>query len=423
MLSTPTIIITVILMVSTFALPRKHFLIPYILAACFIPTDQRILIMDLDFTVLRILVVVGVLRIWSRGELRVIKLNRFDKILLLWAFSGAIIYVARWVDMRALIYKCGVLFDVLGLYWLFRQNIRSWDNIVLTFWVLAVCSLILAPFVAYEMATGDNPFAVLGRAITVVRQGRYRCWASFPHSILLGLFWATLVPVFIALSKVRQWRYLFWAATAAAIFIVFASVSSTPLLTLAGTLCLFALFRYRCYSRQAVWGFCGLTFALHLVMKAPVWHLISRIEIISGSTGWHRYSLIDKAIRHFDEWAVLGTRSTTHWGWGMADVTNHYVLEAVRGGLISLILFIVLLAYAVRIPLRLSLQTLSPQQRWLAWGICVSVFGHCLSFLGVSYFGQIMMLLYLTFAIVAVIYEISSPDRNAGRHLSAVHLV
>lgn len=325
--------------------------------------------------------------------------------------------------MRALIYKCGVLFDVLGLYWLFRQNIRSWDNIVLTFRVLAVCSLILAPFVAYELATGDNPFAVLGRAITVVRQGRYRCWASFPHSILLGLFWATLVPVFIALSKARQWQYLSWAAAAVAIFIVFATVSSTPLLALAGTLCLFVLFRYRCYGRQAVLGFCLLIFALHLAMKAPVWHLISRVEVISGSTGWHRYNIVNQAIRRFSEWAVLGTRSTAHWGWGMADVTNHYVLEAVRGGLISLILFIVLLAYAVRIPARLSLQAVSRDQQWLAWGICVSVFGHCLSFLGVSYFGQIMMLLYLTFAIVAAIYEISNPDRKAGRHLSAVRLV
>jgi len=33
--------------------------------------------------------------------------------------------------------------------------------------------------------------------------------------------------------------------------------------------------------------------------------------------------------------------------------------------------------------------------------------GHCLSFIGVSYFGQIMMLLYLMFAIVGFVYEMS----------------
>ncbi len=74
-------------------------------------------------------------------------------------------------------------------------------------------------------------------------------------------------------------------------------------------------------------------------MEAPVWHLISRVSLASGSTSYFRYQLIDHFFRRFSEWAVVGTRSTAHWFWGAQDITNQYILEAVRGGLVTLICF------------------------------------------------------------------------------------
>ena len=157
MISTSTVIITVILAILTIALPRKYFLASYVLAACFVPADQRIIIMDLDFTCLRILIVAGALRIFVRGEQRVIKLNKFDKLLLAWALCGAAIYVLQWRDMRSVIYKCGALFDVIGMYWIFRQSIRSWVDIRLLLRAFAICAILLAPLVMLEKASGKNP--------------------------------------------------------------------------------------------------------------------------------------------------------------------------------------------------------------------------------------------------------------------------
>ena len=82
MISQATVIITFALVTLTFLVPRKYFLLPYIFAACFVLADQRIIIADLDFTVLRILVVAGFLRIILRGEQLRFKLNRFDKLVL-----------------------------------------------------------------------------------------------------------------------------------------------------------------------------------------------------------------------------------------------------------------------------------------------------------------------------------------------------
>ena len=408
-----TILITVLLATLLFVVPMKYFLLPFILCACFVPADQRVIIYDLDFTPLRMLILVGFLRTIARGERLTFKWNRFDKLVLVWAICGALIYIIQWASMRALIYKCGVLFDVIGLYWLFRININSWGDIKSATKIFAVCSLVLAVFVGLEWATRTNLFAILGRVGTVVREGRYRCQASFPHSIMLGLFWATLVPLFVGFARQDKSKLLFWSAAGASIFIVAATASSTPILTLLIVLVLLRGYKWRQYTASAGWGILVSLTALHIVMKAPVWHLISRISLVGGSTGWHRYILIDRAISHFGGWAFLGCRSTAHWGWGMSDVTNQYILEGVRGGFVTLVLFLVMIYIALRTLLRLSLQHQQPKQQFLAWCLFVAILGHCIAFFGVSYFGQIMVLWYMTLAVVSFLYN----DKKHGRRI------
>ncbi|MBN1806108.1 MAG: hypothetical protein JW837_12740 [Sedimentisphaerales bacterium] len=416
-----TLIITFILVILTLLVPRKYFLLPFILAACFVPADQRVIIFDLDFTPLRMLVLAGFLRTLLLSESLAFKLNNFDKMVLVWAICGAVIYVLQWANMKAFIYKCGVLFDVIGLYWLFRINMNSWDDIKLVTKIFAVCSLVLAVLVGLEWTTGKNPFVVLGRVGTVVREGRYRCQASFPHSIMLGLFWATLVSLFIGFARQKKDKLLFWLAVAACVFIVAATSSSTPILTLFIVLFLMFGYKWRQYTAPASCGLFALLIALHIVMKAPVWHLIARINIIGGSTGWHRFNLIDRAIKHFGEWAFLGCRSTEHWGWGLADVTNEYILEGIRGGLVTLFLFLVMIYMALRTLIRLSLR--KHKQQFLTWCLFVAFIGHCVSFFGVSYFGQITMWWYMLLAIVGFLNEINTHRNLAAKRQTTAEFI
>jgi hypothetical protein len=408
-----TLIIGVILAVAVFVVPRRYFLLPYIVAACLIPADQRIILMDLDFTPLRMLIAAGVLRIFVRGEIVSMRWNTFDKIFVVWLMCRCVVYVLLWGDMQAVINRAGVLFDAFGLYWLFRQNVRSWDDVRQAAKLFAFAAIVSAPLIAFEWSTGHNPFAALGHVSTEIRSGRYRCEGAFPHSIMLGLFWATLAPVFIGLAWADNRKTLYWMAAGATVFMVAATASSTPIAILIEILLLLALFSFRHYGRWIFYGLCALLVTLHIVMKAPVWHLIARVNIVGGSTGWHRFHLIDQAINHFDEWVILGTKDTAHWGWGLEDVTNQYILEGVRGGLISLILLVILLTMAVRTLGVYSLRPMPQKWQWFVWCLCVAMLGHCVSFIGVSYFGQIMMLLYLMFAIVALVYELSIPKAAA----------
>jgi len=256
-----------------------------------------------------------------------------------------------------------------------------------------------------EWATGMNPFIALGNVRTVFREGRYRCWASFPHSVMLGLFWATLVPLFIGLAMTGKNKLLYWSATAASIFIIMATASSTPLGVLLVVLFLLCGFRWRHRTRLAGLCLLGLLTALHIISNKPVWHLISRVNMLKGSTGWHRYYLIDRAIKYFDEWALMGCRATHHWGWGLQDITNQYILEGVFGGLLTLVLFLAMLYLALKVILNSCLGAKKHERQWLNWGLFVAIIGHCIAFFGVSYFGQINMLWYMMLAIVGFLAE------------------
>lgn len=400
MITAPTIVAAIVLSLLTLSVPKKYFLLPYIVAACFVPADQRIIVADLDFTVLRILVVMGALRIVCGREHEPLRFNSFDKLVILWVAVGAVIYVLQWRTFRAVIFKCGTLFDAIGMYWVFRKSVGTLADVKRIGRMLAVCSLVMVVLVAVEWATGQNPFAVMGRVGTAVREGEYRCQASFPHSIMLGLFWATVIPFFVGLWKTENRAWVYMVATVAAVLIVIATRSSTPLLTMLFVFGLLTGFRCRQHGRGVVWCVLGITVALHIMMRAPVWHLIARMNVVGGSTGWHRYHLINEAVKNFSEWAILGTRQTAHWHPALWDITNQYILEGVRGGIITLILFVILLIRAVAKVGAASLRQISRGHQWLLWGICVSVLGHCISFFGVSYFGQIVLLLYMTFAIV-----------------------
>lgn len=405
----PTAILLAVFAFILFIFPRKYFLAPFIFAACFIPADQRIIWWGLDFTILRILVVVGVLRLVLFSEQRKIKITKFDKVILAWVIANSLIYIIQWRYFGAVINRLGFAFDVIGIYWIFRQGIRSWDDVKFSIKMFAICMLILMPFTVYEANTGNNVFTFLGRVSTAWR-GENRAQASFPHSILMGLAMATLLPLFWSMKKISKKKFFYIAAMAATVIAIFMSNSSTPIGVLILVSLLYLLYKYRYKTSLGVKLSFALLILLHIYEKIKngygAWFIFTSpyLNFTGSSTGWHRFILIEGAVKHFKEWWLFGTRSTTHWGWGLADVTNHLVLEGVRGGLLGLVLFVSVLAIGFKTLSSYYQKNIEKEKIILCWGIFVSLIGHIAAFFGVSYFGQSYMFLYLTFAFIGFIY-------------------
>jgi len=155
---------------------------------------------------------------------------------------------------------------------------------------------------------------------------------------------------------------------------------------------------------------------LHTIMNKPVWHLMGRVDLTGGSTGYHRYVVFDAFMENFSKWYLLGERDPMSWGvWEMRDPTNQYVVEGLNGGLLTLTAFLLVVAFAFgNVGRAVTLLSRSIALQWISWCIGVAIFVHSVTFLGVSYFGQMIVMLYLEFSFASCVYVFAR--RNARRH-------
>ncbi len=147
------------------------------------------------------------------------------------------------------------------------------------------------------------------------------------------------------------WRIGFlrvWAVigVVCGLMIIVWCASSTPISSVVCGVLGACFFAARRHMRAVRWTVFGLLVVLHLVMQAPVWHLVARIDLVGGSTGWHRFNLINQFILRVNEWWLLGVKSVESWGVVLGDITNQYILEGVRGGSLALALFVALIIMA-----------------------------------------------------------------------------
>ena len=87
-----TVLILGIIMLSV---PRRWAVLPMMLIACLIPSAQRLVVFGLDFTLLRIMVVFGVLRLLVRGESTRFEWKSIDKVMVFYALSAIFVFTLQ----------------------------------------------------------------------------------------------------------------------------------------------------------------------------------------------------------------------------------------------------------------------------------------------------------------------------------------
>jgi hypothetical protein len=398
---------------------REYVVIPLLITAIYITLGQVIVIAGLHFTMLRIMILFGWVRIVVRGELSLGKLNAIDKCILFWVISSIVIYTIQRGTGEALVNQLGLAYNSLGLYFLFRFLIRDMGDIKRLLKVICVIIVPLTIAMSFEWMTGKNVFSVFGgvSAISIMREGWVRCQGSFTHPIIAGTFAATAIPMLAALwfqENIKRW--LPFEGVASVTLIVFLAHSSGPIITYLAIIVSFMFWPLRTHMRAVRWGMLFGLIILHLVMKAPIWFLIGRLSNEMGGDGWHRSELIDAAIQHLDEWWLIGTQYTIHWmpfsneiESGMADITNQYVFEGIKGGLGTLVLFIAIIALSFR-AVGLMLKAAKEQPfsiRIMIWSMGAALVGHVVSFLSVSYFDQILVFWYFLLAAISSLSNLS----------------
>jgi hypothetical protein len=274
--------------------------------------------------------------------------------------------------------------------------------------MLGYVAAFVAVIMAYEQVTGHNPYALLGGAnassyaTAMARDDRFRAMACFAHPLLAGTFGATLFPLFVLLwQKDNKNRKLALVGLVSSTVITGASNSSTPILAYGGGVLALCMWPIRDWMRVVRWSIVIALVSLHMVMKAPVWHLISRIDLSGGSSSYHRFMLVDQCIRHFGDWWLIGVKSTADWGWDMWDTSNQFAGTADNSGLLPLILFIAIFVYGFKYLGRARKVTRNRKKRFFLWALGAALFAHMVSYWGVSYFDQIIVPWYCLLAAIS----------------------
>src|ERR1700720_1892897 len=87
------------------ALPRHWALLPLLMAALYVPAGQELEIGPMHFTVIRLLVLAGFVRVISQGESLTGGLNFMDRLAILWAV---------WAVCSSIFPRPGVLLTPFG---------------------------------------------------------------------------------------------------------------------------------------------------------------------------------------------------------------------------------------------------------------------------------------------------------------------
>lgn len=394
--------------VAILCLPRKYVVVVLLLTIFTIPAGQVVVLAGIHFTVARILILVVLTRCLASGEWLppgwlADGYGSLDCAFTLWALVYLIGFSLLWMETQALIKALGQCLDCLGGYCVLRWLIRDKQDLHRVIKILGIISVVLGLCMVGEQVTHQNIFGLVGGipSVPASRDGGIRSQGVFEVYITAGVFGASLVPLFIYLWSDRKSRLIATLGLGGATVMTIASNSSTPLLAFAGGLVGLAFWPMRRHMRAFRWLF-GLTLVgLHIVMKAPVWALISHVDLTGSSSGYHRYMLVDNLIRHFSEWWLIGYKNYQEWGWDMWDLSNQYVACALTGGLATLATFILIISRSFSLLGKARrLVDGDGESEWLLWCLGAASLSHVVAYFGIAYFDQMQFAWYALLAMI-----------------------
>jgi len=400
-------------------LPRRLAPLPLLIGACYVTRGQGIDLGPFSFSVLRLLILFGFIRVIFKGERLSGLMSTLDWIMLMWSASAVVSSIFHKDPSAALIFRLGLIYDAAGVYFLIRIFCQSFDDLIILFRIIAILLLPVGLEMAYEKVAASNMFSFFGGIpeIPQMRHGRIRAQGPFAHPILAGTVGATCLPLMVGLWMRHRKEALI--GITACLAMVYTSSSSGPILSVMAGLGALFLWRYREHIRLFRWLFILGYIGLDIFMNAPAYFIFTRINVVSGSTGWHRARLIKSAIDHIHEWWLGGTDYTRHWmptgvSWSPdhTDITNYYLKMGVIGGLPLMFIFIALLWRAFRF-VGQTVQhgdSLSSEDRFIIWTLGASLFSIAATSLSVSFFDQSFLFLYLVLAAIGSMRNIWKTD-------------
>ena len=353
------IILLLITSVGVFCSGRRLAAIFFLLGILYLTKGAGLQIGGTMLHPYRLLLLIGVIRVFARNEKSQLQVVFVDKLILgsvFWLLFVNLFH--EQADGSGVIYNLGVGFEILASYFLIRIWCRNFEDVKALVPPLAIMLVPIALSMLAEKSLQFNLMGVFGSGEWVnIREGVIRARGPFLHAILAGSIAAAFFPVII--SHWNSNKPIAIVGGLAAISMVFTCHSSGPLVSFVITCMIIAGWRFRDHTRTVVWCAIFGYVAIDLISNRPGYHaIVTRLDLTGSSTAYYRCLLIDTAVNHFNEWWLIGTDFTAHWiqpglgsiilGGKHMDITNMYIGAGVSGGMISVILLFAVIVTSVR---------------------------------------------------------------------------
>jgi hypothetical protein len=391
-------------------LPKKWLFVPIMASVCYMTVGQMLNVGGVNVFAYRLVLIFACIRAALRGELRLSFQNKVDRYVIIFCACAIVTGIAAG-HLKSSIGSAG---NILGFYLIFRSIASSIADTRRIFLQSAIIVVPLAMMMIMERISGNNPFANLGGVPqeSQIRQEKNRAQGPFRHPILAGTAGALTVLPLILLFK--EYRVIASVGIIAGCAMIIASSSSGPYVTLAIGGAALGIYKYRKKLRSILRGLLIVLCCLEIVMKQHVWFLMARLDLVGGSTGWHRAQLLSSAFNHINEWWLCGTAYTRHWmptgvSWNVdqTDITNQYIFMGVEGGLALMITFIVMLVVASKSAYKLCLMHEDVKANsYLCWTLWAMLAAQMVTFLSIGYFDQIITFMCLNLALIASLLDV-----------------
>jgi len=280
------LVFLIVMTLLTWCLQRNQAVLPLLITTCYMSVGQMLVVGGLHLPLFRIMLLVGVCRMWAKKESGGLTFTTLDKLFFWWVLTTLVAGTLAKFSVSRFINRGGIVFDAVGAYLLFRCWVRDSEELIRVVRFLAVIIVPLAIAMIVEKMTGRNYFSLLGGVAEggEVRDGTLRCqvrlripsWRAhtrqrcFPCLSACGFFG----------GPIRRFGII---GGVSAVIATVASGSSGAVLAVMSVAAGFSLWSIRNHMRYFRWALVLALVALALVMKAPIWFLLARISEVSGA--------------------------------------------------------------------------------------------------------------------------------------------
>jgi len=419
-----TLTFALILSVLVIVLRPKYAFVAYIVGLLWYPAYLAVSIGTIDILVGRFVVAVLLMRCFFDDSIRrKFTWNRLDTLVTL----SMVVYVGAYLISQVspiaetLEGRAGFVMDTWCAYLAARFIVTDRSKLISIIKCISIALVPLAILGVIESVTGWQPYAPLWRFSPwfrggpVISEGRYgfaRAVGPFSHAILFGGGFAMFLPLIYYLRHEKgDWRTFAYIIFVIALLGALSSMSSGPWVIVIVVIFCLIMERHKQFVKPLFIVLVVSCILIGIASNRPFYHVIASWSNPLGGASWHRAKLIDLAIEHFNEWWVVGYGDKDPgWGpdlgMGFTDVTNEYILNGIRYGILGVIALCAVLVKAFRSLISTYRRLRDPAMKSLCWAFGSLLFSVTLAWMSVSFFGQLSTLVYCSIGIIG---SVSSP--------------